>query len=255
MSRSWAKKIVGFWLLSRAVRNSPLASAGLDGIATCRPGVPIPRLRASGMLHAAAAANPVAHEIGHRHVGLASGVRVSNSRLVDDLRNSFVRKGRGADVDQRSEPGHGRARRYTAEAKLGDGWRLDPARILLAQTRESRLAGPRAYQTAADHYDAPVLFHDFFQRADEGLSKSHFLRHGLITSSCISKVERGFWIRKRAFQGETRRRIGFLTNRLVQPLNLITADASVFDQLAREDKHRITFRIPGATRSGASLCI
>jgi hypothetical protein len=39
MSLSWAKKIVGFWLFRRAVRNSPLASAGLDGIATCRPGV------------------------------------------------------------------------------------------------------------------------------------------------------------------------------------------------------------------------
>src|SRR4029453_11388401 len=127
--------------------------------------VPIPRVRASGMLHAAPAANPVAHEIGHRHVGLASGVRVSDGRLVDDLRNSFVRKGRGADVDERSEPGHGGSRRYTAEAKLGDGRRLGPARILLAQTRETRPAGARAFQPAADPYDPPVLFHDFFQRA------------------------------------------------------------------------------------------
>src|SRR4030095_1557775 len=112
---------------------------------------------------------------------------------------------------------------YPAEAKLGDGRGLDPARILLAQTRESRLAGSRAYQPAADQHDAPVLFHDFFQRADDGLSKRHFLGHGLITSSCIGKVERGFWIRKRAFQSETRRCIGFLTNRLRQALNINTA--------------------------------
>src|SRR5262249_4021086 len=165
------------------------------------------------MLHAAAAANPVAHEIGHRHIGLAAGVRVSDGRLVDDLRNRFVRKRRRADIDERPEPGHRRSRSYTAEAKLGDGWRLDAARMLLAQARESCLGGSRAYQPAADQYHAPVLFHDFFQRANERLSKGHFLRHGLITSSCVSKVESGFWIRERAFQGETRRSIGFLINR------------------------------------------
>ena len=48
--------------------------------------------------------------------------------------------------------------------------------IFLAQTRKSRLAGSRADQAAADQHHAPVLFHDFVQRADEGLSKSHFLR-------------------------------------------------------------------------------
>src|SRR4029434_2474929 len=101
------------------------------------------------MWHAAAAANPVAHEIGNRHVGLAAGVRVSDGRLVDDLRNGFVRKRRGADIDERSEPGHGRSRSYTAEAKLGDGRRFDAARILLAQTREYRPAARRDVQPAA----------------------------------------------------------------------------------------------------------
>src|SRR4029434_6772589 len=109
------------------------------------------------MLHAAAAANPVAHEIGHRHVGLASGVRVSDSRLVDNLRNGFVGKCCGADVDERSEPGHGRSRSYTAEAKLGDGRRLDAARILLAQTRESRLAGSWASPPPPHPHHPPAI--------------------------------------------------------------------------------------------------
>src|SRR5262245_11651467 len=117
--------------------------------------------------------------------------------------------------------------------------------MLLAQTRESLLTGSRSYQAAADQYHALVLFHHFFKRADEGLSKGHFLRHGLITFSCVSKFERGFWIRERAFQCETRRRIGFFTNRLVQMLDLLAAKAPTFDQLAREDKHRIAFRVPG----------
>ena len=37
--RSWPKKIVGSALVSRTVRISPLASAGVDGMTTCRPGV------------------------------------------------------------------------------------------------------------------------------------------------------------------------------------------------------------------------
>src|SRR5262249_35712585 len=167
---------------------------------------------------------------------------------VDNLRNRFVRKRRRTDIDQRPEPGHRRSRSYAAEAKLSDGRRLDPARMLLAQARESRLTGSRAYQAAADQYHALVLFHDFFQRANDGLSKGHFLRHGLITSSCVSKVKCGFWIRERAFQGETRRGIGFRTNRLVKMLDLLAAEASAFDELAREDKHGIAFCVPRTHR-------
>ena len=38
-SLSWAKNMVGSWLLRSAVRSSPLASAGVAGMATWRPGV------------------------------------------------------------------------------------------------------------------------------------------------------------------------------------------------------------------------
>src|SRR5438132_7049578 len=208
--------------------------------------VPLPRLRAPGMLDAAATANPVAHEIGNRHVGLPAGVRVGDGRLVDDLRNSFVRKRRRADVDEGSEPCHGGSRCYAAKAKLCDGRRLDPAGIFFPQTRESRLAGSRADQASTDQYHAGILLHDFAQGTYKSLTKGHFLRHSSVTSSCVSKVERSFWIRERAFQCEARRRIGLLANLIVQPLNLFAADAAVFDQLPRIDQYRVPVRIPGA---------
>src|SRR5918996_75556 len=119
------------------------------------------------MLYAATTANAVAHEIGHRHVGLSAGVRISDGRLVDDLWNGFVRESRSADVDERPETRHCRACRDAAEADLGDGRGFHTARELLTQTGKLRLARPGSNQTATDQYDAAVLFQDFAEGAPE----------------------------------------------------------------------------------------
>src|SRR4029077_2516514 len=100
---------------------------------------------------------------------------------------------------------HRRARCDAAKANLGNRRRLHAAGKLLTQTGELRLGGARANETAADQYHAAILLQDFAQRADQSLTKTHFLRHGSITSSGISKVERGFRIRERTFQRESRR--------------------------------------------------
>src|ERR1043166_6719817 len=130
------------------------------------------------MLHTAAAANSVTHDIGNRHIGLTAGIRISDGRLVDNLWNGFVRKRRGADIDQRSQPSHGSPRCDPAEAQFGDRRALDPANIFLPQACESRMAGPGAYEAAADQYDSLILRHDFLEADDERFSEGHFLRHG-----------------------------------------------------------------------------
>src|SRR5262249_11041691 len=139
-----------------------------------------------------------------------------------------------------------RPRRDTAKAQLGNRRAFHPAGIFLTQAGKTRLSRSRAYETAADQYDPLIFPHDFLKGDDEGLSKRHFLRHSSKTSARIGKVERSLGIRQRTLQRKTGCFIRLLGNLFIEPLNLITAHASAFDQLAREKQYRITIRVPGA---------
>ena len=147
--------------------------------------VPVPGLRAAGVLHPSAAADAVAHEVGDRGVGLAAGVGVGNGGLVVDLRDRLVRKGRCPDVHQRPKPGHGRAGGDAAVAQLGDGRGLDAVAVPLAHRAEPLRAGSRAHQPAADQHHPPILLHGLGQCLDQSLSQGHFSRHGSVTLPAV----------------------------------------------------------------------
>ena len=115
-----SRKMTG--LSSRmAVFSRPLASAGVEGVTTFRPGdVAEPGLEALAVLGGVAAAGALLGPDDHRHLGLAAEHVAQLGRLVDDRLHRQADEVDVHDLGDRSGAGRGRADGDGGDDLLGD---------------------------------------------------------------------------------------------------------------------------------------
>ena len=104
-----------------AVFSRPLASAGVEGTATSRPGhVQEHRLQAVRVRRAELVAGALRHAHDQRHARLAAEHVVDVRRVVDDLVEREQREVDRHQLDDRAQAGHRRADAHADDRVLGD---------------------------------------------------------------------------------------------------------------------------------------